>query len=164
MNSIPIIYLIIIYIAKCFLLLLIVIFIYVAYSYNRSFFTVNWPVTYLSYLLNFTTKVLYMPFIGLFLSIFVCSDNVTKGLINDYNNDISCFKGTHFVFIFTSIIFTIQFTLFSFMTGSIYFERFDDNKDKTARYSSLDQVFMILNKFFIVAFFTFMNTVIFYII
>ena len=87
-------YLLLIYFFLLLLLVMIALIIYIAYSFNRGFFSLSWPISLLRMMLTFLLTIIYLPLLRLYLSIYQCDSETNN---NFYINSMKCFSDYHFI-------------------------------------------------------------------
>jgi hypothetical protein len=137
-------YIILFYAAVLSVSLLIIDFIYVAYSLSRKRFPIMWPLYILRYVCNLFVTVLFFPllrintiqhtnsYLELLLSVLSCE--YTQG---QYTHilypQMICFQQYHIIHSFFSIALSFIFMLISLLVSYTFFDTSFISKDPSAR-------------------------------
>ena len=98
-NISQISFLITLYIIFAFNLLIIAIAVYIAYSFNRGFFSLLWPISLLRFIIMLLMTILFVPILRYEVGIFQCENG-----FNIFAREIKCYSGYHFVHIIANVI------------------------------------------------------------
>ena len=81
--------------------------------------TVELFLQVLSTLMDYTTRILVIPILNLFLSIYSCEPNANK---HSYISDLNCWNSQHCIHVIVGSVFVVIFMLFAVVYNSLYFE------------------------------------------
>ena len=144
-NASSLAYLLILYLFLLFIFIIIIIVIYITYSFNRGFFSLLWPISFLRFALMITMYILTTPIYRFYFSIFQCdNDN------NLYIKSMKCYSGFHFIHIVAVAIALILFTLIVYVTSICFYNNYNysdsDVSDINIRKCSKCDVYKLIIK------------------
>lgn len=168
-NISQISFLITLYIIFAFNLLIIAIAVYIAYSFNRGFFSLLWPISLLRFIIMLLMTILFVPILRYEVGIFQCENG-----FNIFAREIKCYSGYHFVHIIANVISMIITCVVNGIAVICFYNNYNYTKEKEnlfIRRNAKSEIFKFFIKIVIVILFAGLdsndnlnNTVIWFII
>ena len=132
-----------------------------SYSFKYNKYNLLWTLKILRVFILLSQSVLFLPLLGLFISILQCKNmaedsNETSRFVHYMFNELDCWTGIHLFYAFTGIISAIIFCVISLTSTAVYYENKISSYNQLNKFNSRPEIMNLINKIICCLAFTFL--------